>query len=109
MLNIATQLCINIDKFLLTTSSEKRACSSSAGGIGELNSSSCSGTVSFRLISGGSLLPKQHRKPRPCRVLFLGGMVAVVTNVAVMALDQEGRVRGPGSREGGEEQGKAAI
>lgn len=44
--------------------------------MGALNSSSCRGTLSFRLISGGSLLPKQHRKPRPGRVLFLGGMAA---------------------------------
>ncbi len=50
----------------------------------------------MRLISGGSLLPKQHRKPRPGRVLFLGGMAAVVTQVAVMVLDQEGRGRGQG-------------
>lgn len=65
--------------------------------MGALNSSSCSGTLSFRLISGGSLLPKQHRKPRPGRVLFLGGIVAVVTQVAVMVLDQEeGRGRGLG-------------
>lgn len=82
---------------LLTTSSENRACSSSAGGMGALNSSSCSGTLSFRLISGGSLLPKQHRKPRPGRVLFLGGIVAAVTQVVVVGLDQEdGRGRGLG-------------
>lgn len=54
--------------------------------MGALNSSSCRGTLSFRLISGGSLLPKQHRKPRPGLVLFLGGMVAVVTQVAEVAL-----------------------
>lgn len=59
----------------LTTSSEKRACSSSAGGMGALNSSNCRGTLSFRLISRGSLLPKQHRNPRAGRVRFRGGIV----------------------------------
>lgn len=68
--------------------------------MGALNSSSCSGTLSFRLISGGSLLPKQHRKPRPGRVLFLGGIVAVVTQVAVMVLDQEEVEEGAWGREG---------
>lgn len=65
--------------------------------MGALNSSSCRGTLSFRLISGGSLLPKQHRKLRPGRVLFLGGIVIGVTQVAEMLLDQEeGRGRGLG-------------
>lgn len=68
--------------------------------MGALNSSSCSGTVSFRLISGGSLVPKQHRKPRPGRVLFLGGMMAAVAQVAVVALDKEGRGRGRGAGRG---------
>lgn len=72
--------------------------------MGALNSSSCSGTLSFRLISGGSLLPKQHRRPRPGRVLFLGGMAAAVTQVAVVVLDQEmGGGGGPGRGGGGAE------
>lgn len=61
---------------ILTTNSEKRACSSSSGGMGALNSSSCRGTLSFRLISGGSLLLKQHRKPRAGRVRFRGGILS---------------------------------
>lgn len=77
--------------------------------MGALNSSSCRGTLSFRLISGGSLLPKQHRKPRPGRVLFLGGMVAVVTQVAVVVLDQEGIGRGQGAGRGSGEEDEAAI
>lgn len=78
--------------------------------MGALNSRSCRGTLSFRLISGGSLLPKQHKKPRPGRVLFLGGMVAVVTHVAVVMLDQEGIGRGQGAGgEGCGEEDEAAI
>lgn len=77
--------------------------------MGALNSSSCSGTVSFRLISGGSLLPKQHRKPRPCRVLFLGGMMAVATQVAVAVQVQEDRGRGQGAGRGSGAEDEAAI
>ncbi|KAJ7991317.1 hypothetical protein DPEC_G00296070 [Dallia pectoralis] len=57
-------------------SSEKRTFNSSIGGMGVLNSKSCRGTLSFKLISGGSLLQKQHRNPRAGRVRFRGGMVA---------------------------------
>lgn len=85
---------------LLTTSSEKRACNSSAGGMGALNSSSCRGTLSLRLISGGSLLLKQHRKPRPGRVLFLGGMLAAGTQVPVTVAKPGRQRKGPRSREG---------
>lgn len=35
--------------------------------------------------------------------------MTVVAKVAVVALDQTGRGRGPGAREGGEEEDKAAI
>lgn len=35
----------------------------------------CKGWLSRRLISGRSLPPKQHRKPRPWRLLLRGAMV----------------------------------
>lgn len=35
----------------------------------------CRGLLSRRLISGRSLPPKQHRKPRPWRLLLRGAMV----------------------------------
>lgn len=59
----------------LTTSSAKRTLSSSVFGIGLENSMYCSGLLSRRLISGSSLPPKQHRKPRPWRLLLRGAMV----------------------------------
>lgn len=60
---------------LLTTSSAKRTLSSSGFGIGLENSIYCRGWLSRRLISGMSLPPKQHRKPRPWRLLLRGAMV----------------------------------
>ena len=59
----------------LTTSSAKRTLSSSGFGIGLENSIYCRGWVSRRLISGRPLPPKQHRKPRPWRLLLRGAMV----------------------------------
>lgn len=59
----------------LTTSSAKRTLSSSVFGIGPENSMYCRGLLSRRLISGRSLPPKQHKKPRPWRLLFRGAMV----------------------------------
>lgn len=60
---------------LLTTSSAKRTLSSSGFGIGLENSIYCRGWLSRRLISGRSLPPKQHKKPRPWRLLLRGAMV----------------------------------
>ena len=70
--------------------------------MGALNSSSCSGTLSFRLISGGSVLPKQHRKPRPGRVLFLGGMVLEVTGGRGRGRGGAGQGKGGGGGGGGQ-------
>lgn len=59
----------------LTTSSAKRTLSSSGFGMGLENSMYCRGLLSRRLISGRSPPPKQHRKPRPWRLLLRGAMV----------------------------------
>lgn len=66
----------------LTTSSAKRTLSSSGFGMGPENSRNCRGWLSRMLISGRSLPPKQHRKPRPWRLLLRGAMVTAGRGVS---------------------------
>ena len=71
----SSPLSLSLPTLSLTTSSAKRMLSSSAFGMGLENSMNCRGWLSRRLISGRSLPPKQHKKPRPWRLLLRGAMV----------------------------------